>query len=156
MFQTMVLALDGSISSDKALDCAAEIARSSGSHILVVHVVEITAGRAAGPAHPNEEEIKAKVRQQVADLVGSGIPAELEFHSTLTGGPAMVIADTAKRAGADTIVCGTRGHTIIAGMLLGSVALRLLHVAPCPVLTVPMSYQPRSGARAAEVAATAS
>jgi nucleotide-binding universal stress UspA family protein len=39
--------------------------------------------------------------------------------------------------GADVVVVGTRGHTAIGGLLLGSVTQRLLHVAPCPVLAVP-------------------
>jgi nucleotide-binding universal stress UspA family protein len=34
-------------------------------------------------------------------------------------------------------VVGTRGHQAVAGLVLGSVMLRLLHVAPCPVLAVP-------------------
>lgn len=32
---------------------------------------------------------------------------------------------------------GTRGYPAIGGLLLGSVTQRLLHIAPCPVLTVP-------------------
>jgi nucleotide-binding universal stress UspA family protein len=37
----------------------------------------------------------------------------------------------------DAIVVGTRGHTPIAGLLVGSVTQRLLHIAPCPVIVVP-------------------
>ena len=48
-----------------------------------------------------------------------------------------MISDAAREVGADLIVVGTRGHTAIAGLLLGSVTQRLLHIAPCPVLSVP-------------------
>jgi nucleotide-binding universal stress UspA family protein len=51
--------------------------------------------------------------------------------------PAHEIADLAREADADLIVVGSRGHGLIAGLLLGSVTQRLLHVAPCPVLVVP-------------------
>jgi nucleotide-binding universal stress UspA family protein len=37
----------------------------------------------------------------------------------------------------DAIVVGTRGHTPIAGLLVGSVTQRLLHIAPCPLIAVP-------------------
>ena len=51
--------------------------------------------------------------------------------------PAQGIADIAEEVEADVIVVGTRGHWAIGGLLVGSVTQRLLHVAPCPVLSVP-------------------
>jgi nucleotide-binding universal stress UspA family protein len=53
------------------------------------------------------------------------------------GGAAHAIAEIAKKQGADLIVAGTRGYGPIAGLLLGSVTHRLLHIAHCPILVVP-------------------
>ena len=61
MFGTIVLAVDGSRPSDKAVDYAGRLAKESGSRIVAVHVKEIMAGRAAGPVHVDEDEILAKV-----------------------------------------------------------------------------------------------
>jgi nucleotide-binding universal stress UspA family protein len=137
MFETIVLAVDGSEPSDRAVTYARELAKSGGGRIIAVHVKEIMAGRAAGPVHPNEEEILERIRGQITQLKDDGIDATLEVTSTMAGGPAHVIADTAEKQAADVIVTGTRGHTAIAGVLLGSVAQRLLHLAHCPVLVVP-------------------
>ena len=89
------------------------------------------------PVHVDEEQILERIRAQVKELKDDGIDATLEVTSTMTGGPAHVIADTAEKQAADVIVTGTRGHTAIAGVLLGSVAQRLLHLAGCPVMVVP-------------------
>ena len=43
----------------------------------------------------------------------------------------------AEDVGADLVVVGTRGHTPLAGLMLGSVTDRLLHILRCPVLAVP-------------------
>ena len=55
----------------------------------------------------------------------------------MLGGPAHPIEEIAEEAKADLIVVGTRGHSAIAGLLLGSVTQRLLHIARRPVLVVP-------------------
>jgi nucleotide-binding universal stress UspA family protein len=139
MFGTIVLAVDGSRPSDNAVDYAGRLAKESGGRIVAVHVKEIMAGRAAGPVHVDEEELLQKVRGQIKQLNDDGIKTELQVTSTMTGGPAHVIADAAAKESADVIVTGTRGHTALAGVFLGSVAQRLLHLAGCPVLVVPDS-----------------
>jgi nucleotide-binding universal stress UspA family protein len=140
VFKTIVLAVDGSESSDLAVAAAAELARESGGRIIAVHIKELIAGRFAGPVHVDEDDVQAKIRAQVKDLTDSGLDVTLEMHSTMTGGPAPVVADTAGREDADVIVSGTRGHTALAGVIVGSVAQRLLHLAPCPVLVVPIGH----------------
>ena len=142
MFKTIVLAVDGSESSDLAVAAAAELARDSGGRIVAVHIKELIAGRFAGPVRVDEDDVQAKIRGQVKDLADSGLNVTLEMHSTMTGGPAPVVADTAGREDADLIVSGTRGHTALAGVIVGSVAQRLLHLAPCPVLVVPSGHGP--------------
>jgi nucleotide-binding universal stress UspA family protein len=74
----------------------------------------------------------------------------------MTGGPAHVIADAAAKESADVIVTGTRGHTALAGVFLGSVAQRLLHLAGCPVLVVPDAASAGTGAAASHEAAAVS
>jgi nucleotide-binding universal stress UspA family protein len=151
VFKTIVLAVDGSESSDRAVTYAGDLVRESGGRIVAVHIKELIAGRFAGPVHVDEEDLQAKIRKQVKDLSDAGVDIGLEVHSTMTGGPAPVIADTARRESADVIVTGTRGHTALAGVIVGSVAQRLLHVAPCPVLVVPPPHGPqRSESKQAE------
>jgi nucleotide-binding universal stress UspA family protein len=65
--------------------------------------------------------------------------------------PAQSIANLATEVGADMIVVGTRGHSPVGGVFAGSVAQRLLQVAPCPVLAVPPGVappEPQSGSAA--------
>ena len=156
MFETVVLGLDGSESSDKALEYATELAKEHGSKIHVVHVIELVAGRGGGTAHVNEDELKLKIRRQVDELGEAGIATELEMHSAMVGGPAHVIADVAVRVEADVIVTGSRGHAAYAGILLGSVAQRLLHLAHCPMLIVPRVVASKTAVREHNTAAAVS
>jgi len=84
--------------------------------------------------HANEAEVQGKVRKAAEDLSGQGIEASVDV---MVGGPAHRIADVANEAGADLIVVGTRGHSGVPGVLLGSVTQRLLHLAHQPVLAIP-------------------
>jgi nucleotide-binding universal stress UspA family protein len=138
MFKTVVLGLDGSPEAKRALPFALELAEPETGRIIAVHVRELLVGRAGGqPLVANEDEVEAEVRQEVDRIAATGVDIKLAIVTTTAGGPAHVIADTARRENADLIVVGTRGQSQVAGLLLGSVTHRLLHIAPCPVFAVP-------------------
>ena len=137
MFDVIVYATDGSPAAASALPVARGLARTTGAKLIVAHVDELVHERGGLHAHPDEEQLLDAIRRTVAELREEGIDAELQIATASTGGPAHVIAEVAEKAGADLIVAGARGHGRIAGLLLGSVTHRLLHIARCPVLTVP-------------------
>jgi nucleotide-binding universal stress UspA family protein len=137
MSKIVVMGLDGSQDSMRAIPYAVEQA-GDGGKIVVVHVRELLVGRAGGmPLVANENEIEADVRRQVDDLKSAGVATELKVISAVAGGPAHVIAEVAREQNADVIVVGTRGHRQIASLIIGSVTHKLLHMTPCPVLAVP-------------------
>lgn len=137
MFKTIVLALDGSDGSRNAIPFATELAQNDKAAILIAHVEERILGKGGGPLHVDEEEIKAEIRKQADELSAQGIDTSIQMVDVMLGGPAHAIEEIANKAGADLIVLGTRGHSPVAGLLLGSVTQRLLHIARRPVLAVP-------------------
>lgn len=121
------------------------LAAEGGGEMLVVHCEELTLpGKGGGSfsVHANEDELKARIEAQVAELSSAVVSAKLEMTRARVGGAAHAVAEAAESWQADVIVVGTRGHTSLGGVLLGSVTQRLLHIAACPVLAVP----PRSAA----------
>ena len=137
MFQTIVLALDGSEGSRRATPLAVELARRDNARLVIAHVAEKVAGKGGGDRYVDEDEIKQGIRKQGDELKEQGIDASVEMANVVIGGPAHAIAEIANRAGADLIVVGTRGHSAVTGLLLGGVTQRLLHIADRPVLAVP-------------------
>ena len=138
MFKTIIWATDGSEAADRALPTALELTAEAEGRLLVVHANERLGGRAGGgPVFADEEDLQRKLETKAHDLLESGVNVSFHVVSGLNTEPADLIADVAQESDADLIVVGTRGHGRVAGMLLGSVTQRLLHVAPCPVLAVP-------------------
>jgi nucleotide-binding universal stress UspA family protein len=137
MFKTIVLALDGSEGSQKAIPVATELARHDGARIVIAHVEQDIAGKGGGPIIATEDEIQSEIRKRAEELSADGLETSVKLRSLVVGGPAHAIAEIADEANADLIVAGSQGHTALAGFLLGSVTQRLLNVASCPVLVVP-------------------
>jgi nucleotide-binding universal stress UspA family protein len=138
MFTTIVVATDGSELGDRVMDVAQKLAVESKAKVVVVHVKELAVGKSfVYPIRVDEDEVEAKIAKQVSNMKAAGVDAELREHALVMGGPAHLIAEDAKDVGADLIVVGTMGHGAVVGLLLGSVAQRLLGIAPCPVLVVP-------------------
>ncbi len=139
MFKTIIWATDGSEAADRALPYAKALAEGDDRALVVVHGRELLQG--ARPVHANENELEAKIRRQVEEARAEGLDATLKLPTGGVSGAAHMIADVADEVEADVIVVGTRGHTPVVGLLLGSVTQRLLHIAPCPVLAVPTAKQ---------------
>jgi nucleotide-binding universal stress UspA family protein len=157
MFKSIVWATDGSKHADRALDYAIQVAQRDGASLHIVHVVEKFLGsRVAGQdQRVDEPEIQDKIKGQAASVRSEqGFETHVHMPST-AGSVAKVIAETSQRAGADLIVVGTRGHSTVAGAILGSVTQHLLHLAHCPVLAVPPLGQTPAGAEAADAMTTA-
>ena len=131
----IVVGLDGSDSSTKALRWAVEEARLRGGVVKAVRAWEL-------PLQPYESYIPPEIyldaakdaevnlEDQLAKVLGKNPPVEIsrEIHE---GDPAMVIMDQAD--GAKMIVVGSRGLGGFSGVLLGSVSSRLVHHARCLV-----------------------
>jgi nucleotide-binding universal stress UspA family protein len=144
MFKTIVLALDASDGSKRAIPLAAELARQNDARIVIAHIEEDALGRGGGPIFPTEDELQAEILKQADELRAQGIETTVEMRAIVLGGPARAIEEIAGQVDADLIIAGTRGHSPIAGLLLGSVTQRLLHVAHLPVLVVPPEAPTRS------------
>jgi nucleotide-binding universal stress UspA family protein len=155
MFKTILWATDGSATADRALPYAKSLAEGEGKRLIAVHCRELLiGGRASGyPLLADDDELQEKILRQVEEARAEGLDATAEVISAAAPGAAHVIADAAREIGADVIVVGTRGHAPVAGLLVGSVTQRLLHVAPCPVFAVPAGKQAEIAERELEKAA---
>lgn len=144
MFKRILVAIDGSHTSDLALQEAIKLGKEFQSQLRVVHVVDevslnwseggdldtmIESFRKAG------SEILAKAEEP---LRKAGVSAETRLLeiSTLGEHIAEMIANEAKVWPADLIVIGTHGRRGVSRLLLGSVAENIAHVSPAPVLLI--------------------
>ena len=145
MFKTIIWASDGSDAADLALPYAKSLGAEPGRRFVAVHCKELLVGRVGGaPLLADEPDVEEKIRRQVDEAQQEGIDATFRLISAAAPSAAQAIAEVARELEADTIVVGTRGHTPFAGLLLGSVTHRLLHIAPCPVLAVPATKTARA------------
>lgn len=142
----VVLAVDFSPASERALDAAVRAAKEWGARIAMVHVTTPLGAPGLDLAHPAFDA----VRNESADVAGSaqpglaqawrariekaGVPAEIVI---LAGPAAQAICDEARRLRAKTIVVGTHGRTGLERTALGSVARDVLARSHVPVLVVP-------------------
>jgi nucleotide-binding universal stress UspA family protein len=131
----ILLAVDDSEPSQRAVQAAAVVAEMGGGHILVFHV------REHGPAVAGRcLETRAEAAHMVARIVErlrlAGVTADGETHTVLSGRTARDIASAARSVGADLIILGSRGSSDLASLLMGSVSHEAIRRARCPVLVV--------------------
>ncbi len=143
-FRTILVPVDFSAHSGRALELAMEMAKAFDGQIHLLHCYQINMGGISpyGLALPEsfDREVRAaaeaKLGQWAERVKAAGIPVHGHVSPMF---PGSVLSATAREISADLIVMGTRGLTGLKHLLLGSVAERTLHTAPCPVLMVKAS-----------------
>jgi nucleotide-binding universal stress UspA family protein len=140
-FAKILLPVDFSGHSARALDYAVELARQFGSKIYLLHSYPIHVGGIApyGIVVPEsfERDCREAATKQLDEWAKKVSDRDIEVESLVTPTFACdAIVKQAEEIGADLIVMGTRGLGVVKHVLLGSVAERTIRVAPCPVLTV--------------------
>lgn len=136
--KTILVAVDGSEPSLKALQLAGEIASSTGAELLLAHATEPLVYVTEAYFVPTAEVERAE-RERSQKILGEAAERAKKAGwkartLSLRGPPAESIADAAAEHGADLVVVGSRGLGAVARVLLGSVADRLVHVSKKPVL----------------------
>src|ERR1700694_3632180 len=134
MLKHVLVAIDGSVYSQKALPTAIEVAQKFGSDVCVLHVSEHDRGRAAVFSVESPAEATRMVGDAVKAVRDAGITAKGELRDVAAGDVAKAIVDTAADKGADLIVMGSRGVSDVQGLLLGSVTHKVMQLADVPVL----------------------
>ena len=141
--KNILVATDFSEPSESALEYGRALALNFGARLHVLHVVEVPvfsagADGAAFDFALIKKSLEDDAHQKLADILGPDIgqpPATTTVIRTAPS-PAIVIADYAKESNVDLIVMGTHGRGLLAHVFMGSVAERVVRIAPCPVLTV--------------------
>ena len=143
----ILVAIDRSEPSMRALDMAADIAVKYGAELVLLTVMHDVGPSDPGiEAYAQIEHIKdgstalkiESVRESLSDIC-KGAKAKGARNVTVDvalGDAAEEILANAKSGEADLIVMGNRGHGRLAGLLLGSVAQKVVGLAACPVLVV--------------------
>jgi nucleotide-binding universal stress UspA family protein len=142
----ILVATDGSEGADRAVDYAAQRAKTDGAELLIVNVV-------GGYGLP-EKAVRAFTHAQqawLAELLASlsaetltkardrarGFGVSMIQLESREGDVARTIIEIAREKGVDAIILGKRGAGRMVGLLLGSVSQKLVSLAPLPVTVVP-------------------
>lgn len=138
----ILVPVDGSANSMRALAWATMICRCTGALMTVMHAVDPTiAGHVkivSSPraAHDIEEDIVESARKWAGALALSVAQTPADQVIVTEGEPADEVLKAATESGADLIVMGSRGVGAVRRRLVGSVARAVLSRARCPVLVV--------------------
>jgi nucleotide-binding universal stress UspA family protein len=121
---------------------ARQLAAAHGAELVIVHVVSDAALWSEGLMSSTDvekvlESTRERAALEVERLAGEARAAGLRARGAVrTGSAWREVVDLATDERADLLVVGTHGRGGVQRTLLGSVADRMVRLAPCPVLTV--------------------
>ena len=137
MYERVLVAIDHSEVAQRALTAAKDLALLSKGEVWVLHLREREVIAQMGDV-PSESatEADSPVAAAVEALTKAGVNAHGEVRNTTFGHAAREIMEDAKEHDVGVIVMGTRGRSDLGGLVLGSTAHKVIHLADRPVLVV--------------------
>jgi len=137
--QHFLVPLDFSEYANQALDYAIHLAGKLDARLTLLHVIQSLplGGVDMGVTVPYTymQELEAEIMESMNDYLQRVTAAGLEGEITVVHGvPFHEIIELAKNQHVDLIIMGTHGRTGFQHVLLGSVAEKVVRMAPCPVL----------------------
>ncbi len=133
----IVVGVDGSGASVRALRWALEQGRATGATVEAVNAWDLPSSMGYGPAMIGNQDFAGAARRSLAAIV-DGLAAEYPDvtveQRVLRGHPAAVL--TSEAEGADMLVVGSHGYGGFAGAVLGSVSQHCVQHGNCPVMVV--------------------
>jgi nucleotide-binding universal stress UspA family protein len=137
MYEKLLAAVDHSKATEHVLNAARDLASLSHGEVWVLHLREREVMPRAGLMETeSSDEAKSEVEAAVEELTKAGINAHGVVRHTIYGYAAREIVEEAKSIDAGVIIMGSRGRGDLAGLVLGSTAHKVIHLADRPVLVI--------------------
>ena len=137
MYEKLLVAVDHSHVTEHVLSAARDLASLSHGEVWVEHLREREVMPRAGLIETETgDEAKAQVDAAVEEFTKAGIKAHGIVRNTIYGYAAREIVEDAKNLDVSVIIMGSRGRGDLAGLVLGSTAHKVIHLADRPVLVV--------------------
>jgi nucleotide-binding universal stress UspA family protein len=136
VFETVVIATDGSESVERAVAVAADLAERFGATVHALSVVDTD--EIEGAPASVREDLRAALGESAREAAGE-VETLVEgdvVTAVREGRPAPEVVDYAEAVDADVVAMGTRGRHGENRFLIGSVAERVVRMCLVPVLTV--------------------
>jgi universal stress protein A len=136
--RNILVPLDFSDASEKALEYAVPFARLCGAQITLLYVSDAQLSCNEFGYLPIEETaVEWAAQKRLQDIASRVVPSDLLGNTEVRrGAPFDQVVAVAKELDADLIIVNTHGYTGLKHILLGSTAERIVRHAPCPVLVV--------------------
>jgi universal stress protein A len=144
MIERILVATDFSPSADEAWRWAMNLARSLGADLRLIHVAMPMPADAPRSVYQDYERNAARAEQMLKERAAAAAVASGVKTLFRTGEPAQVLVEMASVENIDLVVVGTHQHHPAGDILVGSVAERLIRLAPCTVVVVKPSKTPIS------------
>ena len=137
MVKNILVPVDGSDGSDKAVAHAIGMAEIYGAKLNFLYVANINQLAINAALSQAILDAVTKAGKTILDRAENMVPSGIEKESfSETGSPAAVILEFEENLNADLIVMGSRGLGVVKGILLGSVSQYIIERSKCPVLVI--------------------